>query len=97
MLHGGGQFPSPFGVHVLKSNSRGRFALTLPTVSVPFRGSRSETALLERKQEQALQVSVPFRGSRSEMQARAGVANGRGKFPSPFGVHVLKFPRPALP
>ena len=36
------------------------------------------------------QVSVPFRGSCSEMQAVTAIATTAERFPSPFGVRVLK-------
>ena len=63
------------------------------TVSVPFRGSRSEIMLMHAsKLFGAGIVSVPFRGSRSEMCISWHVlVLLRQEFPSPFGVHVLKF------
>ena len=36
-------------------------------------------------------VSVPFRGSRSEMRTWWYLVQALSRFPSPFGVHVLKF------
>ena len=36
-------------------------------------------------------VSVPFRGSRSEIARYDIIGVSIPKFPSPFGVHVLKF------
>ena len=60
-------------------------------VSVPFRGSRSEIKTKKgRIQNESDLVSVPFRGSRSEIRARAWIWM-LNLFPSPFGVHVLKF------
>ena len=107
-------FPSPFGVHVLKCclQDDGRRGCAL--VSVPFRGSRSETLQARLSTTGRLQVSVPFRGSRSEIVDSIAATIGTdvsvpfrgsrseivlvfgafvlfGQFPSPFGVHVLKF------
>ena len=62
------EFPSPFGVHVLKS---WHYAASpyAGAVSVPFRGSRSEIDPLQVATEKLAVVSVPFRGSRSEISA----------------------------
>ena len=86
------EFPSPFGVHVLKS---WHYAASpyAGAVSVPFRGSRSEIDPLQVATEKLAVVSVPFRGSRSEMGVGTSMTRKFIEFPSPFGVHVLKFRR----
>ena len=87
------QFPSPFGVRVLKLSERtenGEFAYE---VSVPFRGSCFEIIMYPKYMEILDDgVSVPFRGSCFEIPTLRWSHGRQGaKFPSPFGVRVLKF------
>ena len=80
--------PSPFGVRVLKLIMHIQNILSL-YVSVPFRGSCSEMASVI-PTGKLLKVSVPFRGSCSETDINRFDLGDKTKFPSPFGVHVLK-------
>ena len=65
----------------------------LQQLSVPFRGSRSEIGERRKVMIGCLaKLSVPFRGSRSEIcEYLKKWIGGHKKFPSPFGVHVLKY------
>ena len=110
------EFPSPFGVRVLKSSSR---SLALISFSLSFRPlsgfvfwNKEEQLKLQlldkagfrplsgftfwnpldgKGESRWCKVSVPFRGSRSEIDASQGCSiSSSVKFPSPFGVHVLK-------
>ena len=87
------RFPSPFGVRVLKFLESIPEPKMIEEVSVPFRGSCSEIQLhISLKVDPIQMVSVPFRGSCSEMPENVlTVAGLLPKFPSPFGVRVLKF------
>ena len=59
-------------------------------VSVPFRGSCSEIRSFQEEGCRLTKVSVPFRGSCSEIRIAKPFMTGT-EFPSPFGVHVLKW------
>ena len=59
-------------------------------VSVPFRGSCSEIEIYVINNKTAIVVSVPFRGSCSEIVKTFFHYSRQEKFPSPFGVRVLK-------
>ena len=83
-------FPSPFGVHVLKSLQTDEAKEALQEVSVPFRGSCSEIGRTMFIKREIDWVSVPFRGSCSEIIKMTLKGARLMTFPSPFGVHVLK-------
>ena len=83
------EFPSPFGVRVLKCCLQ--LSLTQSVIRFPspfgvrvLKSFRPDYRKLQGK------VSVPFRGSCSEIIRAWGESPDSREFPSPFGVRVLK-------
>ena len=85
------EFPSPYGVVSLNLAEKNFVNVWgLPTVSVPLRGSQSQSSRADvSRYVRFYRVSVPLRGSQSQSRAILTRNAVLPVFPSPYGVVSL--------